>query len=94
VNLFFLDHPDRSGIFNCGTGQSRTFNDLARAVVEFRGAGEIEYIPFPQSLEGKYQSFTEADLSGLRASGYTAPPTPLEEGVTSYLTWRREQSGA
>ena len=63
VNLYFLDHPDRSGIFNCGTGKSRTFNDLARAVVEFHGTGEIEYFPFPESLQGKYQSFTEAELS-------------------------------
>jgi ADP-L-glycero-D-manno-heptose 6-epimerase len=94
VNLFFLDHPDQSGIFNCGMGISRTFNDLARAVVAFRGAGEIEYIPFPDSLQGRYQSYTEADLSSLRATGYTAAATPLEEGVSAYLAWRREQSEA
>jgi ADP-L-glycero-D-manno-heptose 6-epimerase len=56
VNLFFMENPDKSGIFNCGTGASRTFNDLAGEVVKFRGQGEIEYIPFPESLSGKYQS--------------------------------------
>lgn len=91
VNLFFLDHPERSGIFNCGTGTSRTFNDLAREVIRFRGEGEIEYIPFPPILEGKYQSFTEADMSALRAAGYAAEPTSLEKGIPQYLAWRREQ---
>ena len=62
VALWFLDHSDRSGIFNCGSGQSRTFNALAQLVIGFRGAGEIHYIPFPKSLVGRYQNFTEANL--------------------------------
>ena len=91
VNLWFFDHPDQSGIFNCGTGASRTFNDLANEVVRFCGEGEIEYIPFPESLQGRYQSYTEADMSTLRAAGYEAEPTPLEKGIPEYLAWRREQ---
>ena len=91
VNLFFMDHPDKSGIFTCGTGASRTFNDLAGEVVRLRGAGEIEYIPFPESLEGKYQSYTQADPTQLRAAGYAGDFTTLEEGIQQYLAWRREQ---
>ncbi len=91
VNLWLLDHPEHSGIFNYGSGTSRTFNDLAGEVIRFRGAGEIEYIPFPEQLEGKYQSFTEADMSKLRAAGYETEATPLEVGIPEYLAWRREQ---
>ena len=91
VNLWFLRHPECSGIFNCGTGTSRSFNDLAHEVVRFQGAGEIEYFPFPESLTGHYQSFTQADLAGLRAAGYDAEFTPLEKGVSEYLSWRRRQ---
>ena len=91
VNLWFFDNPDRSGIFNCGTGTSRTFNDLAGEVVRFRGQGEIDYIPFPEALQGRYQSYTEADMSKLRSAGYAAAPTSLEEGIPEYLAWRREQ---
>jgi len=91
VNLWFFDHPDQSGIFNCGTGVSRTFNDLACEVVRFRGQGEIEHIAFPESLQGRYQSYTQADMSTLRSAGYQAEPTPLEQGIPEYLAWRREQ---
>ena len=91
VNLWFFDHPEQSGIFNCGTGISRTFNDLAGEVLRFRGDGAIEYIPFPESLRGRYQSYTQADMSSLRAAGFTADPTPLEKGIPDYLAWRREQ---
>lgn len=81
VNLFFAEGPVRKGIFNVGTGRSRSFNDIARTLIKLRGGGEIEYIPFPRELEGKYQSFTEADLSELHESGYTEPFTGLEEGI-------------
>jgi ADP-L-glycero-D-manno-heptose 6-epimerase len=94
VNLFFMENPDKSGIFNCGTGASRTFNDLAGEVVRFRGRGEIEYIPFPESLSGKYQSYTQADLTQLRSAGYDAEFTPLEDGIQEYLAWRRRQGDA
>ena len=87
ANLWFLDHPDRSGIFNLGTGRSQTFNEIAHAVIDFHGGGEIEYIPFPDHLQGRYQSFTEADLSALRAAGYDRPFRSVQEGVRAYLEW-------
>ena len=87
VNLWFMEHPDKSGIFNLGTGRSQPFNDVARAVIAYHGGGEIEYIPFPEHLKGRYQSFTEADISALRAAGYSAPFKSVEEGVQLYMEW-------
>ncbi len=87
VNLWFWRHPDKSGIFNVGTGRSQTFNDVARAVIAWHGRGRIEYIPFPEHLRGRYQSFTEADISALRAAGYDRPFLSVEEGVPRYLDW-------
>ncbi len=87
VNLWFLDHPDKSGIYNVGTGRSQSFNELARAVLAWHGHGDIEYIPFPESLQGHYQSFTEADISTLRKSGYQAAFKTVEEGVKLYMEW-------
>jgi ADP-L-glycero-D-manno-heptose 6-epimerase len=96
VNLDFLDHPERSGIYNLGTGTAATFNAVATATInacraaegapalpfaELHRAGAIEYIAFPSALAGKYQSFTQADLSRLRDAGYAAPLLPVEEGV-------------
>jgi ADP-L-glycero-D-manno-heptose 6-epimerase len=107
VNLWFLDHPDKSGIFNCGTGASQTFNDVAVATVnavrtaegkpaltldDLNAQGIIEYIPFPDRLKEKYQSFTEADLSRLRAAGYDAPFLNVEQGVGRYIDWLLAQS--
>jgi len=91
MNLWFMENPEKSGIFNCGTGTSRTFNDLAGEVLRFRGDGELEYIPFPEALQGRYQSYTQADLTQLQAVGYDGEFTALEIGVPEYLTWRREQ---
>lgn len=85
VNLWFLDHPERSGIFNLGTGRSQAFNDVANAVIKYHGKGEIDYIPFPENLKGRYQSFTEANISALRDAGYSAPFKSVEEGVQLYL---------
>ena len=105
VNLFFFDHPEKSGIFNLGTGRSRTFNDLAAATVNACRTAEgksgmslrelvkeelIRYIPFPDSLKGKYQSFTEADISRLREAGYAEPFLDVEEGVGRYVLWLLE----
>jgi ADP-L-glycero-D-manno-heptose 6-epimerase len=87
VNLWFLEHPDRSGIFNVGTGQAQTFNEVARAVIAHYGRGEIEYIPFPHHLRGHYQSFTQADISTLRKAGYTEPFASVKEGVKTYMDW-------
>jgi ADP-L-glycero-D-manno-heptose 6-epimerase len=91
VNLWFMENPDKSGIFNLGTGRSQPFNDVANAVINFHKQGEIEYIPFPDHLKGRYQSFTEADISALREVGYTAPFKNVEEGVTEYMQWLQER---
>jgi len=85
VNLWFLDHPGKSGIFNVGTGRSQPFNDIAHAVIAWHGRGELEYVPFPDHLRGRYQSFTEADISALRAAGYDKPFKTVEQGVELYL---------
>ena len=82
----------RSGIFNVGTGQSRSFNDVAGTIIERIGAGAIEYVPFPENLAGRYQSFTQADLSGLRDAGYSEKFSGLEEGIAkSVAAWDKEQ---
>jgi len=92
VNLWFMRNPDKSGIFNLGTGNSQPFNDIAKAVIKFHKKGEIEYIPFPDHLKGVYQSFTEADITALRNAGYDAPFRSVEEGVTEYLQWLDDRS--
>jgi ADP-L-glycero-D-manno-heptose 6-epimerase len=85
VNLWFFDHPEKCGIVNVGTGRAEPFNAIAEAVIAWHGAGTIEYIPFPEHLRGSYQSFTQADLSGLRQMGYSREFLPVKEGVTYYL---------
>jgi len=85
VNLWLHDNPAVSGIFNLGTGKSQTFNDVARAVIDFHGRGTIEYIPFPANLLGRYQSYTQADMTALRAAGYDKPFKTVEQGVAGYL---------
>jgi len=100
VNFYFLDHPDQSGIFNVGTGAAQSFNDVAVAAVnacrkhdheaplslaDLQRQGAIEYIPFPSDLEGKYQSYTQADIGALRRSGYDAPFLTVEQGVAGYV---------
>jgi ADP-L-glycero-D-manno-heptose 6-epimerase len=92
VNLAFAEGTIRSGIFNVGTGQSRSFNDVANAIVERIGTGAIEYVPFPENLSGRYQSFTQADLSGLRDAGYSEKFSSLEDGIAkSVAAWDKEQ---
>jgi len=102
VNLWFLQHPDQSGIFNLGTGRAQPFNDVAVATVnaaraatgdaplalaEMVSEGLIEYIPFPDALAGKYQCFTEADLTRLRATGCDHRFAEVAAGVATYATW-------
>ena len=99
VNLFFLANPGRSGIFNVGTGAAQSFNDVAVATVNAcrKARGEspltltalrerniIQYIPFPEDLKGRYQSYTQADISALRAAGYDEPFLTVEQGVARY----------
>src|SRR3989442_658310 len=96
VNLDFLDHPNRSGIFNVGTGSATTFNAVATATInacravdgapplrfeDLHRSGAIEYIAFPAGLAARYQSATQADLSRLRTAGYAAPMLRVDEGV-------------
>ena len=85
VNLWLMDNPQVSGIFNCGTGRSQTFNDVADAVIGWHGQGNKHYVAFPAHLQGRYQSFTEADIAALRRAGYTAAFMPVEVGVPRYL---------
>lgn len=91
VKLWLLDNPGVSGIFNVGTGLAQSFNQVAQAVITYHGCGEIDYIPFPENLQGSYQSFTQADISRLREAGYTAGFMPVEEGVPRYLSWLQEK---
>jgi len=86
VMLWLLDHPDVSGLFNVGTGKARSFRDLAEATFAALGrAPRIEYVDMPETLRDKYQYFTEARTDRLRAAGYDAPFTELEEGVRRYV---------
>ena len=102
VNLYFLDNDDVSGIFNLGTGRSQTFNDVAVASLnacralegksalkldEMKAQGLVEYVAFPDALKGKYQSFTEADITNLRSAGYSGEFLTVEAGVSSYISW-------
>jgi len=109
VNLWFLRHPERSGIFNVGTGRAQPFNDVAHATINasraLRGeapltleqqvaGGLIEYVPFPQALVGKYQCHTEADLTSLRASGCDVEFADVAAGVRKYAEWLAGQREA
>lgn len=96
VNLWFLDHPDRSGLFNLGTGRAQPFNDVALAVVNARRAEAltleqaqqqeaIVYTAFPDALRGKYQCHTQADLTALRAAGCEHTFADVQTGVTAYM---------
>jgi ADP-L-glycero-D-manno-heptose 6-epimerase len=96
VNLWFLERRHVSGVFNCGTGRAQTFNRLAVAVInavqgtsatlhDVVAKGLIEYIAFPPELAGKYQSFTEADLSKLRGAGYPGEFIDVDKGVAAYV---------
>ena len=100
VNLWFLDHPEVSGIFNLGTGQAQPFNDVADAVVNAmrsnRGESTltheamvatalIEYVNFPESLRGKYQCYTQADLTALRGAGCDHVFSDVQGGVSKYV---------
>ena len=107
VNLYFWDNPEKSDIFNLGTGRSQPFNDLAAATVNACRAAEgkpklsleqlveqqlIRYIPFPEDLVGKYQSFTQADTRKLRAAGYADDFYTVEQGVERYVAWLLENA--
>ncbi|EKV27091.1 ADP-L-glycero-D-manno-heptose-6-epimerase [Caenispirillum salinarum AK4] len=86
VMMWLLDNPQVNGLFNVGTGKARSFADLASAV--YRALGKepnIRYKDMPVELRGKYQYFTQADVTRLRDAGYDKPFTSLEDGVTDYV---------
>lgn len=102
VNLWFLRHPERRGIFNLGTGRAQPFNDVAHATVNAGrrlaglppltleqqvAQGLVQYIDFPEALKGKYQCFTQADLGGLRRAGCDLPFVDVATGVGRYVEW-------
>jgi len=86
MTLFFGDHPQLSGLFNIGTGEARTWNDLVLAVFVSMGAEpDIEYIDMPASIRNQYQYFTQADISKLRKAGYSKQTTTLEDAIKDYV---------
>ncbi|MEX8499383.1 ADP-glyceromanno-heptose 6-epimerase [Leptothrix ochracea] len=108
VNLWFLQHPEQSGIFNLGSGRAQPFNDVAHAVVnacrqqqnqfslslqEQIEQGLVSYIDFPDALRGKYQCHTEADLARLRATGCDHVFADVASGVAQYVAWLAGQPG-
>lgn len=104
VNLYFLDNSDKAGIFNLGTGQAQSFNDVAVATINTLRGGNarleqlqkeeaITYIPFPEQLRGKYQSYTQADMGALRGIGYAEPFLTVEQGVARYVQQMQRAAG-
>ncbi len=85
VNLWFMQNG-KSGIFNLGTGNAESFNEVAKAVIKFHGKGEVETIPFPEHLKGAYQEFTQADLTKLRAAGCEHKFKTVAQGVAEYMS--------
>ena len=91
--MFFFDNPDKSGIFNCGTGHAESFCEIANALKEKYTDAKVEYIPFPDSLKGKYQTFTESDITKLRSAGYDKPFTNLKTGTLKYAEILEKSGG-
>jgi ADP-L-glycero-D-manno-heptose 6-epimerase len=109
INLFFLDNSEVGGIYNAGTGAAQSFNDVAVATInacraaagdaalslrEMQLQGIIRYIPFPDDLKGRYQSFTQADTGGLKAAGYAQSFLTVEQGVQRYCAQLLERASA
>jgi ADP-L-glycero-D-manno-heptose 6-epimerase len=106
--LWFFDHPEKSGIFNLGTGRAQPFNDVAQTVINscltsklanelmvkyanksedetITASNYIDYVPFPEALRGKYQCYTQADLTKLRAAGCNHVFADVNTGVERYI---------
>ncbi|MHB1795761.1 MAG: ADP-glyceromanno-heptose 6-epimerase [Acidobacteriaceae bacterium] len=87
VTLHFLEHREGGGLFNCGTGQARTWKNLVTAVFAAMNMPlQIEFVPMPEALQGKYQYFTQAPMEKMRKAGYTKPFTSLEDAIFDYVT--------
>lgn len=93
VLFYFWQHPELKGIYNLGTGHAHTFNDMAHALLEFLGSGELEYVPFPEVLKGKYQSYTQADTTKLLQAGYDGGFTDFAQAVQEYCQLLRDTDG-
>ncbi len=94
VNMFFFENVDKKGIFNCGTGKARSFLDIAKIMQQLYDKDvKIDFVPFPERLKGKYQTFTKADLTKLREVGYENPFTELEIGVKEYVQVLKKSRG-
>ena len=100
IAMYFMT-AGKSGIFNCGSGRAQPFNDVALTVVnslsgtdytleEAVSKGLIEYIPFPEALKGKYQAYTQADLTNLRAAGYEGELHTVQQGTAKYMQYLSE----
>tara|TARA_Y100001970_G_scaffold57419_1_gene72762 strand:- start:1995 stop:2945 length:951 start_codon:yes stop_codon:yes gene_type:complete len=87
VKKWFSSKNNISGIYNVGTGESRSFNDVAKNVIQSYNKGEISYIEFPEGLEAQYQAFTEANINKIRECGYETNFLSIEEGVKKYIDW-------
>lgn len=85
VNIFLYLNPNISGIFNCGSGRSESFCKISEVMIEHYPEAKIETIPFPDSLKGKYQTFTKADIRKLRVVGYKKAFMPLSKGIKKYI---------
>lgn len=93
VNNFFFENEKISGIFNCGTGRGESFLEIAKALKEIYTKSNIEYTPFPEALKGKYQKFTQADLTKLREAGYNKSFMNVNAGVKKYAKILEESGG-
>ena len=91
VNIWFWKNAGKSGIYNCGTGSAEPFLNVAEAVVKHYGRGQVEFIPFPDHLKGRYQSYTQADLTKLRATGCDVQFRGVAEGVAEYMEWLNKE---
>ena len=92
VNQFFFENK-KSGIYNCGSGHAQSFQDIAHTLKMLIPETQIETVPFPAALVGKYQTFTEANINALREAGYTAPFQTVEAGVKRYFDVFQETGG-
>ncbi len=94
MTLYFFDNPQLSGLYNIGTGEARTWNDLVAAVfVAMRKKPNIKYIDMPDSIRNQYQYFTQADISKLRTAGYDKQTTPLEDAIKDYVQNYLQEDG-
>lgn len=93
VNLWAFESDVKSGVYNCGTGQAHSYNEAAKAVIDALGTGRIEYRDFPETLVGKYQSYTQADVTALIKAGYKGGFTDFNQAVKDYCEILEKNGG-